>query len=358
MSRSDQVSRAAPPVKPPSRWSGLLKIVGAVSAALSFLLVINQATGVLQNFRIHHREFWEAMKIGEQAEQRQDYPAAFASFKHASELDPIDRKAQEQETKAAMLWLETAHGTPTRSFTDTANQLLPVLDRSLASAKGAAAADILAHIGWANFLRYRDGAREGVNVDGSLERALAIDKTNPYAHAISGFWILWQGGSLDSANEHFAAALASGRERAYVRGLQFAALINRQEEDTDRALLRFANEMRKNGESMSQDERAKVLFNALKVRLYSHDELVAILSVLPTAEIEATVTWLGDGATDIWSEKGDARRFVLANLREVAGDRAQALSLYRALQSEMVGRNRALAPPVDEAVKRLSAKAK
>jgi len=359
MFRSDHVSRpASQPVTPPRQWSTLLKSAGAVSAALSFLLVINQATGVLQNFRVHHREFWEAMKIGEQAEQRQDYPAAFASFKHASELDPIDRKAQEQETKAAMLWLETAHGTPTRSFTDTANQLLPVLDRSLASAKGTAAADILAHIAWANFLRYRDGAREGVNVDGSLERALAIDKTNPYAHAIFGFWILWQGGSVDSANTHFAVALASGRERAYVRSLQIAALNNRQQDDTDTASLRVANDMRKNGESMSQDERSLALFNVFKVRLHYHDELVAMLSVLPPADAEATVNWLSDGATDIWSEKGDARRFVVANLREVAGDRAQALLLYRALQKDMAGGDRALGPPVDEAVKRLAAKAK
>jgi hypothetical protein len=107
-----------------------------VSAALSFLLVLNQATGLLQGLGIHHQEFWEAMRIEQQAEKRQDYPAAFASFKHAVELDPIDRKAHEQETKAAMLWLETAHGTANRSFTDTANQLLPVLDGSLAKAKG------------------------------------------------------------------------------------------------------------------------------------------------------------------------------------------------------------------------------
>jgi hypothetical protein len=173
-----------------------------VSAVLSSLLLLNQATGVLQCFRIHHQEFREAMKIGEQAEQRQDYPAAFPSFKHASELDPIDRKAQEQETKAAMLWLETAHGTANRSFTDTANQLLPVLDGSLAKTKGAAAADILAQIASANFLGYRDGVREGVNLEGSLQRSLSLDKTNPYAHAahaIYGFWIIWQGGSFDSA---------------------------------------------------------------------------------------------------------------------------------------------------------------
>jgi tetratricopeptide (TPR) repeat protein len=291
--------------------------------------VLNQATGLLQGLRIHHQEFWEAMKVGQQAEERQDYPAAFASFKHAVELDPIDRRAHEQETKAAMLWLETAHGTANRSFTDTANQLLPVLDGSLAKAKGTAAADILAHIGWANFLRYRDGTREGVDVDGSLQRALSIDETNPYAHAISGFWILWQGGNIDSANEHFAAALALGRERAYVRGIQIAALTNRQQEDADKTLLRVASQMRKNGESMSQHDRDSTLFNVFNVRLHDRDELVAMLWVLPPADTEATVNWLAEGTTDIWSEKGDGRRYVVANLREIAGDRAQALFLYR-----------------------------
>ncbi len=356
MSRSDHVSRASPSAKPPGRWTGLLKSVGAASAALSFLLVINQATGVLQNFRIHHREFWEAMKIGEQAEQRQDYPAAFASFKHASELDPIDRKAREQETKAAMLWLETAHSAESRSFTDTANQLLPVLDASLANARGTAAADILAHIAWANFLRYRDGAREGVNVDESLKRALSIDKSNPYAHAFSGFWILWQGGSVDAANEHFAAALASGRERAYVRELQFHALSGSHKDEADMALLYLANDMRKNGEAMSMLERARVLQNVFGIRVENHNQLVAVLSLLTPEETQATFDWLNSEETNGWIENWAFRPFIEANLHEITGNRAQALSEYRKLQKDLAGKNTTVAPQVDEAIKRLSAK--
>jgi hypothetical protein len=354
---SVHVPRNATQRKEPGTWSSLLKFFGAVSATVSLLLILNQATGVLQGFRIHHKEFWEAMKIGEQAQERKDYPAAFAGFKRAVELDPIDRKAQERETKAAMLWLENAHGSPSRSFTDTADQLLPVLDRGLANAKGAAAADILAHIGWANFLRYRDGAREGVDVDGSLERAISIDKNNPYAQAMSGFWILWQGGSLDTANTHFAAALVSGRERVFVRELQVDALNNRHRADSDIALLRVANEMRKNGESMPQPQRASVLFNVFD-RMEVHDELVATLSVLPPAETEATVNWLCADQADFWSDTREGRPFIVANLREIAGDRAQALILYRSLQKELAGSASTLRFPVDEAVKRLSAKSK
>jgi hypothetical protein len=358
MFRSDHAHKAPPPIEPPKRWSGLIKMAGAVGAVISFLLVINQATGVLQGFRIHHKEYWEAMQIGEQAQDRQDYPAAFASYKHAVELDPIDRKAQEKETKAAMLWLENVHATEKHSFTDTVDQLLPVLDRSLASAKGSAEADVLAHIGWANFLRYREGNREGVDVDGSLNRAVGIDRFNPYANAMLGHWTLWRGGTVDKANQYFAAALASGRERAYVRGLQLAALNNSHKDDSDRATLLVANEMRKDGEPMSSDERALVLSNVFKVRLWSHDQLVAMLSALPPPDAEATVNWLSNGATDIWSKEGDAREYVLANLREIAGDRAEALVLYQALQKDMAGQHRSLAPQVDEAIKRLSAKSK
>src|SRR5215510_1173761 len=120
-----------------------MKGVGAVAAVVSLLLGLNQLTGVVQQLRIHHKEFSEAMTAGEQEQRRGDYAAAFRSFKRAVELDPIDREAQSRETQAAMLWLETAHATQNQSFTDVANQLVPVLDKALSRVKGPAAGDIL-----------------------------------------------------------------------------------------------------------------------------------------------------------------------------------------------------------------------
>src|SRR5260370_34939543 len=84
---SVHVPRNAAQRKEPGTWSSLLKFFGAVSATLSLLLVLNQVTGGLQGFRIHHKEFREAMKIGEQAHVRQEYPAPFASCEHPAELD-------------------------------------------------------------------------------------------------------------------------------------------------------------------------------------------------------------------------------------------------------------------------------
>jgi tetratricopeptide (TPR) repeat protein len=351
---SVRVPESVQPNPTPKRWGGPLKSLGAIGAVISFLLALNQVTGVAQNFRIHHKEFGEAMMAGEQEQERRDYPAAFDSFKHAAELDPIDRRAQELETRAAMLWLEDAHGTKDRSFTDLANQLLPVLDKGLARARGSAAADILAHIGWANFLRYRDGVREGVTIEENFRQALGKDASNVYAHVMWGFWILWQGGNLTAANEHFSAALASGRERGFVRDLRLHALLNAHRDETAAELLRIANGMRKNGETMSESQRRPIMENVFGDRVDDHDRLVQILSVLPADETEATYDWLNT-EDNPWVESQAFRPFIAANLREIAGDRTQALAMYRTLQAQLRGKGVSLVPQVDKAIKRLSA---
>ena len=166
---NDGPSRKGAPVATALKW------VGGAAAVVSLLLALNQVTGLVQNFRIHHAEFSEAMKAGEQQQERADYPAAFDSFKHAVELDPIDRGALQHEADVAMLWLENAHSSKDKSFTDLANQLVPVLDKALTDAKGPAAADILAHIGWANFLRYRENPSNRDQVAQSYQDALKID---------------------------------------------------------------------------------------------------------------------------------------------------------------------------------------
>jgi hypothetical protein len=303
----------------------------------------------VQQLRVHQKEFSEAMTSGDQELQRGDHAAAFRSFKRAAEFDPVDRRAQTQETKAAMLWLETVHAQQDHSFTDVANQLLPVLDSALANAKGPVAGDILAHVAWANFLRYREGRREGINVDDNLKAALAADPNNVYAHAMSGFWILWQGGGdLRSAESHFSAALATGRERPYVRLLQLSALTNRDDVEA----LRVANDMRKAGETIDSPLRGRIFWGAFTSRLHSRDRLVASLSVLSPQDTEATYDWLDNGPAD--DVKRSSRAFVEANLSEVQGRREEALTQYQALQKQLRHTSIALASAVDASVERLS----
>ena len=66
------------------------------------------------------------MQAGEQAEKRRIIVPPIESFKHATDLDPVDKQAQQRQVEAGMLLLENVHGTAAHSFTDTANMLLPV----------------------------------------------------------------------------------------------------------------------------------------------------------------------------------------------------------------------------------------
>jgi tetratricopeptide (TPR) repeat protein len=329
-----------------------LKAVGAIGAVVSLLLGLNQLTGVVQRFRIHRQEFSEAMASGAQQQRRGEIAAAFRSFKHAVELDPIDRDAQASEAQAAMLWIETVHENESQKFSEVANQLLPVLDAALVRAKGSEAGDLLAHIAWANSLKYRDGLREGIDVDGNLKAALLADPNNVYAHAMSGWWILAQNGDMKSAESHFSAALATGRVRPYVRELQVGALTSGDSAEKDAAALRVANDMRKSGEMLDSSVRRTIFWKNFSSEFHSKDRLAASLSVLSPQDTESTYDWLDDRPAD--DVKKWSRAFVVANLSEVQGHRAEALAQYKALQKQLRNTNSSLMSDVDAAVVRLS----
>lgn len=321
-------------VNPPAKDSkgAFLKGVGAVAAVVSLLLALNQVTGVVQNLRIHHKEFSDAMNSGDQQMLRADYGSAFKSFKRAIDLDPVDRKAQQKQTEAAMLWLENVHANETQTFTSVANQLLPVLDSALTKAKGQAAGDIMAHIAWANFLKYRDGQREGMDIDGNLKAALTADPNNVYAHAMAGLWNLWDGDDIKTAESHFNAAFATGRVHEYVRDMQLSALENHDALENDLEELRVSNEMRKSGETMPPRHRHDIFWKVFTANMHS-PEFPKVLNALPPAEIESTYDWLDDSRAD--AGESSAREFTMADLKEVTGDHAGALSAYKELKAKM-----------------------
>ena len=333
-----------------------LKAAGAATAVISLLLAANQVTGVVQTFRVHHKEFSEAIAAGKQELGRGDYPAAFASFTHAGDLDPIDREAQNLKAQAAMLWLENVQG-GSQSFTEIANSLLPVLDKALSNSQGPAAADLTAHIGWANFLRYRDGARGGISIEDSYRQALRLDPHNVYAHAMWGHWILWQHGEVSAAAEHFAAALAAQRAHSYVRSLQISGLLNTQNDATDSELLRVANEMRVNGESLDSQSRRNIFEHTFESRLDEPAKLSTLLRTLRPGDAEATYDWLS--LANEMSEEATITRhkrdFMMAFIQEISGNQTKALSGYEALEEELRhdNRNSPNVAGLDQALQRL-----
>jgi TIR domain-containing protein len=276
-----------------------------------------------------------------------DYAAAWSSFERAGFPAGLSSEVREAQEQLAMDWLDHARssqlkGTPYgTTLGDIAKTVLPVLSRGAAAAKGERAADLLAHMGWADFLRMRDGVG-GLDPTQRYRRAIEIDPKNVFAHAMWGHWILVSDGPLAEAKAHFALALESGRKREYVRIMEIAALqwIDRPELQDE--TIRVANEIRAKGETMpvADPDRplAWQLWNVYYSRLVVEKNKAPFLAALPPADHLATFRWLYP-ADLLKDPRADRYKYfaylsILALLQENAGDRPGALESSRLLLGE------------------------
>ena len=197
----------------------------------------------------------------------------------------------------------------------------------------------MAHMGWADFFRLRDGAG-GLDPAQSYRRAAEIDSKNVFAHTMWAHWILWQSGPLADAQRHFAVALESGRMREYVRSMQLYALMLYDVAENHREAIRVANAMRRRGEALPQGDAESPLRRKLwniHSRLALKKDRSGFLELLPPAEHLATVRWLysaallKDGADEL---NHHVYLFMLAELQEASGDGSGALASYRMLLNE------------------------
>jgi hypothetical protein len=231
-----------------------------------------------------------------------------------------------------------------------------VLARGAAAGKGERSADLLAHMGWADFLRSRQGVG-GLDPTQHYRRAVEIDPGNVFAHTMWGFEILRKGGSVTDANRHFAVALESKRKREYVRHMQISALLWAHDPQLESEAIRVANELRKGGETMpaGAPDASDIwrLWNIYYSRLISGHDKAKFLATLSPADHLATFRWLYP-ENQLPKEKYHLYRYILAQLQELNGDRTNALASYRLLRSELGNNPGPLLNASNEAIKRLS----
>jgi len=336
---SEPRKTAGPQDAPPQTAAGpqvvttALKWVGGVTAVLSLVFGLNQLVGLVSSHRQRDLKVKELLKTSEMQEQARDYAAAWSGVEEADRLTQGGREVRAAQESLAMVWLENASVLDQQKFSDIVGKLTPVLDRAASTAQGERKADLLAHLGWAEFLRSRDGFA-GLVPDDFYRQALKIDPQNPYAHAMLGHWDLWNGGRVGEARDQFALALASGREHDYVRRLQLAGLEGLHSVEGEVELIRVINDMRKNGEQVDSGTRDAVWF------LYDSDldpesiRRQPLLAALPPAEQLATFTWLFDNA-DFDPSRAWIRDFYRAILQEEAGQRTEALQTLRSVRSRL-----------------------
>jgi tetratricopeptide (TPR) repeat protein len=316
--------------------------VGVVTALLCLLLLLNQAAKVFAEIRDRQRQVGELQAMADRQQRAGDYEEAWANLERAaattgqgsylarlaSRPEPELQAIRAAQQDLAMAWLERASAPGGTRFSDTVDPLLPTVTSGIETSTGRRQADLLAHLGWAHFLKSRDGA-DASDPEPFYRRSLAVDPTNPYAHAHWGHWLAWKRRPLEEAATHFDAALASGRARRYVRTVQLAALQLANTAAGQAAYLGAVADMVRNREPVDAGLRHTVF--SIYARAFDDDarfeRLVA--AAPPAMHIAVIRTLFFD--VDFDAARVPQRDASLARLQEASGDTAAALATWRSI---------------------------
>jgi TIR domain len=335
-------------------WRRMLEPRRLVPAIVAALLVAGGAWLALPPYLERRQQDAEAAALVERSRSQAEagaYADAWKLLEQANAVAPASRAVFEAQEQFAMERLRSAglsYWSARAGYENLVKTMLPVLARGTSGAKGERLANLRAHMGWADYLR---GGMAGVRGMDPLEHyraALEADPANVYAHAMWGFELLRQRRrspeTLAEAKRHFTSALASGREREYVRTVQVSALLqtytNAWIEDLERQkeVIRVVEAMRTGNEAKPKGWG----LGAFKGKVWSiyyfgfvtGNEQAPLLEALPPAEHLATFRWLFP-EDDLAPDRGGPGLldylFVRAQVEEYGGDRAAALASYRRL---------------------------
>lgn len=340
-------------------WTGRLTAIAGLCATIA-----GGATWIVSHQR-QQRERADQLALAQTQVDQGNYQASVETYAAILKADPLDRTALDSQLNTAMLWVENFSvlspegGSATGPAAHALDQIISILESGLTRSKGARAADVQAHLGWAHWLNQRIAEREfGSAADNDFRAALAIDSANVYANAMLGNWMLQNGGDFSAAVQYLRVAAATGKARPFVREFQIAALADSDNQTGARAeLIKVANAMRIDGESLVPDEKRRVFDVCCDITVTDRAELAESLSAVPPQDAWLTYLWLEGSGSAPSSDplRALTHQFIQANLQEISGQTAQALKQYRALQQKLRDQpSTSLKNAVDAAVRRLS----
>lgn len=248
---------------------------------------------------------------------------------------PGDDAVRTAREDCAMRWLREARAVGDKeTFSALVEPLQPVLAQGLAGARGQRRADLQAHLGWAAFLRSRDGVAAG-DPAALYQAALADDAGNVYAHAMWAHLLVWQGAKLDeTVRAHFEAAAQGTRERPWLRRMQFAVALLRGE--LNGYALEVLNQMRASGEQPDPSQRDLAWRRLVDGGLLAPEaEREHLLGFLNPADALATFEWLYPEEQTV-ADRKPLHSFAHALLRARAGQQDAALAAMEGLNRQFV----------------------
>jgi len=278
-----------------------------------------------------------------------EYADAFRVITAAVSQYPDNAELQKAQQRVAMTWLRNIRvRVGEQTFTQIVSTLRPVLSSGAAGATGEAAADLFAHLGWCEYLRSRDGKADSDPVN-YFKRAVDADRSNPYAHSMWGFWILFQRGPLADAQQQFQLAAMGNRDRLWVRNLQIAAFLLNHVPANEREAIRTSNAMRVEQTVVQEPDRLWTVYEQALLRRLDTEEF---LNLMAPKEHVATFRWLFPEGS-ITENRLPMYKFLAGRLEEAAGNREYAMSAYQWVKDEF-SRTHSTGPLLDRAVEGLN----
>jgi tetratricopeptide (TPR) repeat protein len=314
------------------RWADLnnvAKVVGSLSAAIGLATAIITGYGAVTDYFGHRKEAQTAMAAADRQLASGEYRQAWQANAAALKLAPSDKTARQQQITIALRWLENLQPDPNsdhQSFAEAVDPLEQVLVWNESGAQGAVLADLQAHVGWAHFLRSRDGSAP-VDVSEEFDHALGADPQNMYGHLYRGFWTVWQHRPLSEARGDLDTAFASAVDPAYSDRIIIAALFSSADDGNRTAPVDYANRIRKAGRDLSGHWTRADILSIYEMGLTDMDFLDQVVAAIPLEEHPALLDWILSGPLN--TDRRPNADVVKAYILEREGKTAEAEAAYR-----------------------------
>jgi hypothetical protein len=323
----------------PARSGRFGRLAKLITAAIAALGIVSASIGYITNgarFFTQVSDYFQGRSelhgLIDTAEDRlahRDFEAAWAANAKALQIAPRDSAAGGQQSRIAMKWLEDVHissAAGPKTFGEVVDPLKAALIQRLPGTHGRLNADMRAHIGWANFLRYRDG-RPQTDIAEEFDAAIAEDSDNLYGHVMRGFWTLWNG-NIDKARPDLAVAMKSDVDPAYSDGLIMAALTNKTSDEFQAASIEYADAIRLAGRNIDDHAKGQLLwYYSMWIR--DANLLGRFAKTLPPSEQLVFLEWLKQGDVGTFNKR--IADYFIAHFSELDGKRDDAIRLFTEL---------------------------
>lgn len=310
----------------------ILRLVAAAVAFIVLVIGTYEAVKYYSKWNAENEKVRALVAAARVKNASGDYESAWRILEDAFAIRPESKEVKAERVNTAMPWLRNLRKRnpwKEEKYSDVTDKLIPVLIEKATNSNGREKADALAHIGWANYLKFKDGIRN-INVENNFREALKADSTNVYANAMRGFWMLFHGSNsanIIEAKKHFEAAKQDRREEKYLREMKLSSYRN-SSGDLQADIIEAVNEMRILGDTIPFADRNRIVTDVY----YTAEEMLdIILSRLSPDEQLQTFLYLTRG---INAGERLYLQFINALLLEKLEDYHGAYLIYKTIASK------------------------